>query len=864
MADLNYSVKVDTKQAQDSLNGLKSRVGGLSTALKALAVGLVSRELVNTIRQFQDLRQTLITIEGDATKAGKSFELIKKFTAQTTFQLAEVTKGFITFKNAGLNPTADFMTNIGNIAAGMGKRFDDVARAVFNATTGEFEMLKNLGIKVKTEGDKLKVIYKNTATTIKNDGREIIEFLNDIGKVNFAGSIERQSKTLTGAISNLQDTFAILANEIGEGGLTSALTDVIRQMGTAAEEGSSLARTIGSVLGGAIRLVADNIKLLTYAFAAWLAVAAVGKIRMLVGVFIALAGAVVKSVVAIKAGVVAMLAFNAAAGKNVFYKVAQGVVLLGGALATYFGLAGDAVADVEGDLKRIDKSLEDVKNTASGGLFDNMGPAATMSSKAEASIKKQSTSLSRLVDSYKDFNTSTLEALERNKEMLGLNEQQVVVQQELNRHADTYANELSKLNDARREANALAAGPEQTQKLKNLTEAESELTEEYKRQIPVIEAKAKLHYKEIQAIRFGNFQIDEQNKKLTKVRQIQDDTRRLTMTSIERKYDDLAIAARESAEAQITEWARAQNMMREEVDATVVRRYYEEAFKGMSRLRTETKRNYDQQRTWSSGWQRAFNDYVEAATDASAKAERFFTKSVQGMEDIIVDFVKTGKFQWRDFVNSMLEELLRSNIQTLMATIFKGVGLGGLFGGKAPDGSANNPMFVVPVGGSGGGGGSIFGGGGSAFRPSGNSSSRGGLGGGSSSGLGGILSSIGGAVLGNGKSPNFNPSMPSTGGGITGVFEDVVKGVGSIFGGFFADGGTLPAGKIGIVGERGPEFISGPATITPMTGGGGSTQVTYNINAVDALSFKQMVARDPQFMYAVSEQGRRGTPLGRR
>ena len=299
MADLNYSVKVDTKQAQDSLNGLKSRVGGLSTALKALAIGFVSRELVNTIRQFQDLRQQLITVEGDATKAAKSFELIKKFTAQTTFQVAEVTRAFITFKNAGLNPTADFMTNIGNIAAGMGRRFDEVARAVFNATTGEFEMLKNLGIKVKTEGDKLTVYYKDIKKTINNDGREIIKFLNEIGKVNFAGSIERQANTLTGALSNLSDSFAIMANEVGEGGLTSALTEAVRGMKNLSDDGKELARTIGSLLGGAIRFVVDNIKLLTYAFAAWLAVAAVGKIRMLIGVFIALAGAVVKAVVAI-------------------------------------------------------------------------------------------------------------------------------------------------------------------------------------------------------------------------------------------------------------------------------------------------------------------------------------------------------------------------------------------------------------------------------------------------------------------------------------------------------------------------------------------------------------------------------------
>jgi lambda family phage tail tape measure protein len=83
----------------------------------------------------------------------------------------------------------------------------------------------------------------------------------------------------------------------------------------------------------------------------------------------------------------------------------------------------------------------------------------------------------------------------------------------------------------------------------------------------------------------------------------------------------------------------------------------------------------------------------------------------------------------------------------------------------------------------------------------------------------------------------------------------------SNFAGGFANGGTIPSGQFGIVGENGPEFISGPANITPM-GSGGS--VTYNINAVDAPSFQQLIARDPQFIHAVSEQGRRGIPAGRR
>jgi len=81
----------------------------------------------------------------------------------------------------------------------------------------------------------------------------------------------------------------------------------------------------------------------------------------------------------------------------------------------------------------------------------------------------------------------------------------------------------------------------------------------------------------------------------------------------------------------------------------------------------------------------------------------------------------------------------------------------------------------------------------------------------------------------------------------------------NLFSGKKALGGGIPGGKFGIVGERGPEIVTGPANVTStkdtaaMLGGG--TQVTYNINAVDAQSFKQLVAADPEFIYAVTRRG---------
>lgn len=75
------------------------------------------------------------------------------------------------------------------------------------------------------------------------------------------------------------------------------------------------------------------------------------------------------------------------------------------------------------------------------------------------------------------------------------------------------------------------------------------------------------------------------------------------------------------------------------------------------------------------------------------------------------------------------------------------------------------------------------------------------------------------------------------------------------FAGFFANGGTIPGGSYGVVGEAGPELVQGPATVTPLDTVGSSSNVTYNINAVDAQSFKALLARDPEYLHAVVQRG---------
>ena len=92
----------------------------------------------------------------------------------------------------------------------------------------------------------------------------------------------------------------------------------------------------------------------------------------------------------------------------------------------------------------------------------------------------------------------------------------------------------------------------------------------------------------------------------------------------------------------------------------------------------------------------------------------------------------------------------------------------------------------------------------------------------------------------------------------------------SLFGGGRAAGGPVNPDTAYVVGERGPELFvpNNAGKIVPnkdLMGNNNAaaqsmTQVNYNIQAVDASSFRSLVARDPEFIFNVTEQGRRSMP----
>ena len=81
----------------------------------------------------------------------------------------------------------------------------------------------------------------------------------------------------------------------------------------------------------------------------------------------------------------------------------------------------------------------------------------------------------------------------------------------------------------------------------------------------------------------------------------------------------------------------------------------------------------DHQRTFVSGWDKAYKDYADKATDAATSARNVFNMATSNMEDALVRFATTGKLSFADFTNTVIKSM--AQIAAQQATS----GLSGLF-----------------------------------------------------------------------------------------------------------------------------------------------------------------------------------------
>jgi lambda family phage tail tape measure protein len=108
------------------------------------------------------------------------------------------------------------------------------------------------------------------------------------------------------------------------------------------------------------------------------------------------------------------------------------------------------------------------------------------------------------------------------------------------------------------------------------------------------------------------------------------------------------------------------------------------------------------QQSFSEGWNAAFRQFSEDAENYARVGGESFNAVVSNMNSAIDSFVRTGKFSFKDFAKSIIQDLIAIQLKMQAMQLFKmaigafGGGMGGgmTLGGAADGGFINAPTIV--------------------------------------------------------------------------------------------------------------------------------------------------------------------------
>ncbi|MCE2516267.1 MAG: hypothetical protein J4F41_00235 [Alphaproteobacteria bacterium] len=253
------------RKAAGGIGATAGAAGALKTAIAGLSFGLllrqttqITRGILNTRKQFEDLRNTLTVLSGGVQQADRDFELIRDFASTTQFSVQELVQGFSLLRAVGIDPTTDSLKGLGEIASAFSREFGDVVLA---AISGEAETLKKLGITLRRNGEEATLIYKGVSQNLVNDNKVITQAIIDLGNTALTGSIALAANSISTLESNVGDAREGFEEMIATSrGMDDAWKELNRTVIELFNSNDELAKAIGEDLADALNAITDILK----------------------------------------------------------------------------------------------------------------------------------------------------------------------------------------------------------------------------------------------------------------------------------------------------------------------------------------------------------------------------------------------------------------------------------------------------------------------------------------------------------------------------------------------------------------------------------------------------------------------------
>lgn len=214
-----------------------SLVGNLGANIVSSGLSLISRgfsELtvgaIESAAAIEKLKTQFEVLTGSQEKAGALFQELTDFSASTPFQLNNIAEASAQLLSFGFEAegVTERIGRIGEVAAGSNSDLKEVA-LIYGQVSAAGKLTGERLLQLQERAIPIGSALANSLGVAESEVRELVssgtvgfkEFeaafnsLSDAGGL-FEGAIDKQSKTLNGSLSTLNDNFEILKASIGE------------------------------------------------------------------------------------------------------------------------------------------------------------------------------------------------------------------------------------------------------------------------------------------------------------------------------------------------------------------------------------------------------------------------------------------------------------------------------------------------------------------------------------------------------------------------------------------------------------------------------------------------------------------------
>lgn len=415
LQEVDASVSKTTKAIEASGQSVESYFRKMTAGAAALAAGFSARELVSNIvrtrGEMQQLEVAFTTMLQSGERASALLADAVEFAAKTPFDLQGVAGGIrqLLAYGTAAEEAIGTVEMLGNVSAGLSVPLNDMIylygtlRAQGRAFTVDIRQFAGRGVPIYEELAKVLGVTRQEVSALITEGKvgfpEVEQAFRNMTSEGgmFYNLMREQSKTITGQISNLQDSISQMFNSIGqqsEGVITSAISGLSWMV----EHYRELARVLGVIVAayGSYRaaIIAVN------------AVQAITVSAKNISAFISLARGITTAKDA-------MALLNLTFRANPVGLVVSGITTLVTVLLTLRKRSKDAaraadearqaIADETAEVNRLAKSLTDT-NTSEDERREIMERLRELAPRVVSGIDEENISLQELNTSLEQYN----------------------------------------------------------------------------------------------------------------------------------------------------------------------------------------------------------------------------------------------------------------------------------------------------------------------------------------------------------------------------------------------------------------------------------------------------------------------------